>query len=635
MTVLDINNVSKRFEIELVLEGVNFKLRRGEKVGLIGENGCGKTTLLKMIAGIETPSSGVISRPGGGRVGYLAQEPDYDEGRTVYEELLDAFAEISQISKQLKSLERRLETASEDEGATLAEYSRISTRFDQLDGYNFEYKVDAILEGLQMTAMRERTLNTLSGGEKNAVALARILLEEPEILLLDEPGNHLDFEGLEWLEGFLRTYDKTVLLVSHNRYLLDRVVGRIVEIENRGANEYKGNYSAYRVEKLRDSLKQKAAFDDQQKEIRRLEAMIKRFALWAKLTEDVRHARQARNKQKMLDRMERIGRPNIEGERIQQQLATSERAGKIAVELRGYSKAFGENVLFESVNLHVSSGERVGLLGQNGSGKSTIFRDIVEHGAWENSTIRVGPRIKIGYYSQEHETLNPSNSLLDEIREADTGDRVMTEDRALHILMKFLFRREDMDRTVSTLSGGEKSRMQLAKLKVSDVNLLLLDEPTNHLDIYSREEVEEALEEFDGTILAISHDRYFLDRIVDRIVEVQNPTLVEYEGSFSDFWARRGRLEVPQKKRRKVTTSQRKPPAKKGASAAVVSEIENRIDALEAEKLGIEQEITKAYNNRKYGRGESLSQDLLRLDKQLQSLYAEWESSSLENEGDT
>ena len=628
MTVLDVNNVCKRFDIELLLDGVSFKLNRGEKVGLIGGNGCGKTTLLKMIAGIEDPSSGVITRPGGSRVGYLAQEPAYD-GRTVSEELLEAFSEISGTSRQLKLLERRLESAPADEDAVLAEYSRVSTRLEQLGGYDFEHKVDAVLEGLQMTSMRQRSLNSLSGGEKNAVALARILLEEPDILLLDEPGNHLDFEGLEWLEGFLGAYEKTVLLVSHNRYLLDRVVGRILEIENGRVAEYKGNYSAYRVEKLRESLKQKAAFDDQQKEIRRLEAMIKRFALWAKMTEDIRHARQARSRQKMLGRMERIGRPNIEGDRIQPHLGAAERAGNIALELRGYSRAFGEKVLFDAVDLHLSSGERVGLLGPNGSGKSTIFRDIVECGSWENSVIRIGPRIEVGYYSQEHETLNPSNSLVEEIREAAP----MTEDQAFHILLKFLFRREDIHRPVSTLSGGEKSRIQLARLKVSDVNLLLLDEPTNHLDIYSREQVEEALEEFDGTILAISHDRYFLDRIVDRIVEVRNPTLVEYAGSFSDYWAKRRRSpKAPREtvRRGKVSGAGKKagPRTETRPSSAPATEIEQKIDSLETHRLELEEEIVQAYQNRNYDRGEKLSRDLQRLEKEIERLYSEWEAAS-------
>ena len=630
MTVLDVNNVCKRFDIELLLDGVSFKLSRGEKVGLIGGNGCGKTTLLKMIAGIEDPSSGVITRPGGSRVGYLAQEPAYDEGRTVGEELLEAFSEISGVSRQLKFLEQRLESApADEEEAVLAEYSRVSARLEQLGGYSFEHKVDAVLEGLQMASMRQRSLNSLSGGEKNAVALARILLEEPDILLLDEPGNHLDFEGLEWLEGFLRTYEKTVLLVSHNRYLLDRVVDGILEIENGRVARYKGNYSAYRVEKLRESLKQKAAFDDQQKEIRRLEAMIRRFALWAKMTEDGRHARQARSRQKMLDRMDRVERPNLGEGRIQPRLGAAERAGKIALELRGYSKAFGEKVLFDSVDLHLSSGERVGLLGPNGSGKSTIFRDIVERGSWENPVVRIGPRIEVGYYSQEHETLNPANSLVEEIREAAP----MTEDQAFHVLLKFLFRREDIHRAVSTLSGGEKSRIQLARLKVSDVNLLLLDEPTNHLDIHSREQVEEALEEFDGTILAISHDRYFLDRIVDRIVEVRNPTLVEYAGSFSEFWAkrRRDRVALPEKVRKgKVSGAGKKaaPRTQTRKSSAATTGIEQKIEGLEGDKLKLEEEIVEAYQDRRYDRGEKLSRDLQRLEKEIERLYAEWETAS-------
>ena len=333
----------------------------------------------------------------------------------------------------------------------------------------------------------------------------------------------------------------------------------------------------------------------------------------------------------MLDRMERIERPNLGEGRIQPHLGAAERAGKIALELRGYSKAFGEKVLFDSVDLHLSSGERVGLLGPNGSGKSTIFRDIVECGSWENPVVRIGPRIEVGYYSQEHETLNPANSLVEEIREAAP----MTEDQAFHILLKFLFRREDIHRTVSTLSGGEKSRIQLAKLKVSDVNLLLLDEPTNHLDIHSREQVEEALEEFDGTILAISHDRYFLDRIVDRIVEVRNPTLVEYAGSFSEFWAKRKKDRIAIARRR--SAGERFPgPRKKAVAPDGDPEIRvppqpessRRSTASRGHKLKLEEEIVEAYQNRRYDRGEKLSRELQRLEKEIERLYAEWETAS-------
>ena len=482
MTVLDVNNVCKRFEIELLLDGVSFKLSRGEKVGLIGGNGCGKTTLLKMIAGIEDPSSGVITRPGGSRVGYLAQEPAYDEGRTVSEELLEAFSEISGISRQLKFLEQRLESApADEEEAVLAEYSRVSARLEQLGGYSFEHKVDAVLEGLQMTSMRQRSLNSLSGGEKNAVALAKILLEEPDILLLDEPGNHLDFEGLEWLEGFLRTYEKNRAprlpqqvpprprRRPHPRNREREgcpVQGELLRLPRGKAQGIAQTEGGFRRPAEGNSP---ARGDDQEvRPVGEDDGGRAARQAGAEPAEDARPHGQ-----------DRAAEPR--GGKNPAPPRGSGAGGKIALELRGYSKAFGEKVLFDSVDLHLSSGERVGLLGPNGSGKSTIFRDIVECGSWENPVVRIGPRTEVGYYSQEHETLNPANSLVEEIREAAP----MTEGQAFHVLLKFLFRREDIHRAVSTLSGGEKSRIQLAKLKVSDVNLLLLDEPTNHLDIHS------------------------------------------------------------------------------------------------------------------------------------------------------
>jgi len=623
MTILDINNVTKAFGADVILEGLSFKVNRGEKVGLVGENGSGKTTLFRMIVGTEETSGGTIARVGSPRIGYLAQELAYNEENTVYEEILDVFAPVRKLGEELKEVEASMgdaEVASDERRfrAVMDRYGEFLEEFERLGGYTFEQRIEAVLDGLRLSGMRDRRVESLSGGEKNIVALAKVLLEEPDLLLLDEPANHLDFEGLEWLEEFLRNYGKTVILVSHNRYLLDRVVDRILEIEDRRITVYSGNYSAYRAEKMRNLLKQRASYESQQKEIRRIEEIIRRYELWARRSMDPFHARQARRRQKMLDRMERVERPSLDRKRIAPIFGFEERSGRIALELKGYSRAFGDKVLFQDVELHLSFGDRVGLLGANGTGKTTLFKDIVAQASWENPSLRIGPKTVVGYYAQEHETLDLQRAILEEVR----WEKGLTKDQAFSILSKFLFRWEDVDRKVGTLSGGEKSRVQLAKLMVSGANLLLMDEPTNHLDIQSREQVEEALEEFEGTIFVISHDRYFLDRIVDRIVEIRNPNLAEYPGNFSYFWERKRaerKVGVSAERKRPVSRKTRRSP--KPAVSPEPEQIETKIDELEEEKLKLEEALASSYRSREYKRGEKIGQRLRRLEDELERLY--------------
>ena len=622
MTILEIHNVDKHYDADPVLEGISCKINKGEKVGLIGANGCGKSTLLKLIAAVEHPNAGTIVRHDKASVGYLAQALEYGEDHTVYQEILTVFATVNALATQLQELQERLAQANEN---SLEQYGRLSAEFEQLGGYDCEHRIAAVLDGLGITALQERPVATLSGGEKNIVALAKILLQEPDILLLDEPANHLDFEGLEWLENFLRNYDKTIILVSHNRYLLDRVIQRVCEIEDRKLTQYIGNYSAYRAEKMKNLLAQRAAYDDQQKEIGRIQAAIKRFEAWGRLSDDPRHARRARNKQKMLDRMDKVERPDLDRQGIDPHFAFSQRSGHIALQLKGYSKAYADSVLFENVELFLASGDRVGLLGPNGSGKTSLFRDIVEHAAWDHPVLRIGPKTRLGYYAQEHETLDPKNSIIDEVRKQGKVSR----DQAFTLLSRFLFDWEDMDKKVTTLSGGEKSRVQLAKLMLSDANFLLLDEPTNHLDIKSREQVEDALEEFEGTILVISHDRYFLDRIVNRIVEINNPCLKEYGGDFSYFWRQKKKANSsPIVRKKKERTAKKKTATPKPTSTVEVAKIEEKIERLEEDKLRIEKEVVDAYNQRDFKRGEKLSQNLRNLEWEIEQLYTAWEHLS-------
>jgi ATP-binding cassette, subfamily F, member 3 len=632
-TILEANRIGKYYSSEPTIEGISFKLGAGEKVGLVGENGCGKSTLLKLIAGIENLTEGHLTSPRDTRIGYLAQELHYSEGNSVYEELLDVFADLRQLEQKLEEMQHSMATtAGNAQQKLLDEYGPLAAEYEERGGYTYVHQIETIMTGLGLAPKRERPVAALSGGEKNVLALARILLQEPDILLLDEPANHLDFAGLEWLEKFLADYPRTVLLVSHNRYLLDQVAQRTLEIEARSMSEYAGNYSFYREEKQRRLLKQQAEYETQQKEIKRLESMIARFERWGQMSDDPRIATRRKNKERMIERMDKIERPDLDKKRIDPRFDAADKGGRIALELKGYAREIGGKELFRAIDLHISYGERVGLLGHNGSGKSTLFRDIVEQAAWDHPVLRIGPQVRLGYYAQEHETLDMGRTIMEEMQQ----QRGLTKDRAFSILSRFLFRWQDMDQRIGTLSGGQKSRVQLAKLMAADVNFLLLDEPTNHLDIYSREHVENALEAFNGTVLVISHDRYFLDRIVERIVEVDEQMLKDHEGNFSEYWRRKkvaqenqvtAKKERPQKKiqANPAEGTEKKAPRPSYAQTKAQEDIEQKLEILEEEKEQVEAALTSAYETNEHDRGDELSQELRALEQQIEELYAQWE----------
>jgi ATP-binding cassette subfamily F protein 3 len=445
MTILEAHNVCKYYDTDPVLRNISFKINKGEKVGLIGTNGCGKSTLLKLIADIEDLNGGSIVRGKDVRVGYLAQALEYGADHTVSQEIATVFEQVAALAVQLQKLEEQM---ADDAADLLEEYGRLSAQFERLGGYDCEHRSAAVMDGLGLNALRDRRVATLSGGEKNIVALAKILLQEPDILLLDEPANHLDFEGLEWLENFLANYDRTVVLVSHNRYLLDRVVERVFEIEDGRLTQYVGNYSSFCATKMKNLLVQRASYEDQQKEAQRLEAMIDRLKLWGQY-------RAANSRQKMLDRMERIDKPDLDRQGIDPHFGFTRGGGRIALELKGYCKAYGDQVLFDRVDLRLDFGERVALLGPNGSGKTSLFKDIVGQAAWDYAPLRLGRQTRIGYYAQEHETLDPENGVVDEVR--STGG--VSYDQALTLLTRFLFEPDEMERKIKNLSGGEKSRV--------------------------------------------------------------------------------------------------------------------------------------------------------------------------------
>jgi ATP-binding cassette subfamily F protein 3 len=544
MIVVNLDKVIHSYGAQKVLDGVAWEIKAGQKIGLVGPNGAGKSTLLRIMAGEIKPDSGFVHRHKDTRIGYLAQEPILDVDRTVWEEMLHAAQDLVRVEAELRRLEAQMaDPEVYDQEASLARvlaaHARVQAEFERLDGYRYENNAR---EALRTLGLREADhhlpVGALSGGQKKLVGLAKLLALGVEVLLLDEPDNHLDLAGKARLGELINTFPGTIVIVSHDRYLLDETVTLIAEVEDRQLTLFQGNYTVYAVEKQLRLLRQQQRYEAQQKEIARIEAAIARFEHWASIVVDERHARQARSRRKMLERMDRVDKPLLERRRMGLEL-NGWRGSQKVLEVVELDKVFPpeanrageESIVLAGLNLLLWHGERVGLLGPNGSGKSVLLRCIL---GWEEPTgglVKIGPSVRVGYYAQEHETLDPEKTLIEEVRQV----RPMYEGQAVRFLGQFLFPYEMVRNRVRDLSGGERSRLQLAKLMLSDANLILLDEPTNNLDLPSCEVLEGALEDFEGTLLVISHDRYFLDRVVDRIVELEDGALIEYPGDYSYY----------------------------------------------------------------------------------------------------
>jgi len=544
MVIVQLSHIVHSYGTQVVLEDLSWEIQAGQKIGLVGPNGAGKSTLLRIIAQELKPESGAVVRQAQLRVGYLAQEPVFDAGHSVWQETLSAAADLVRVEEHLRDLEARMalpEVYGEQTrlDKVLAAHARAQAEFECLDGYRYEALAREVLHSLGFReADLDLPMGALSGGQKKLVGLARLLVNQADLLLLDEPDNHLDIEGKTRLEQLISSFPGTVIIVSHDRYLLDETVSQIVEVEDRRLTSYAGNYSAYAVEKQLRLLRQQQLYEAQQKEIARIEAAIARFELWASIVVNERHARQARSRQKMLERMDKIEKPVLERRRMGLELDGWRGSNKV-LEIVDLDKAFPsavgrtelENVVLSGVNLLIWHGERVGLLGPNGAGKSVLLRCILGSEEPTSGLIKVGPSVRIGYYAQEHETLDPDKSLIEEVRQI----RPMYEQDAVRFLGRFLFPYQATRKQVRDLSGGEKSRLQLAKLMLSDANFLLLDEPTNNLDLPSCEVLENALDEFEGTVLVITHDRYLLDRVADRIAELEQGAVTEYAGNYTEY----------------------------------------------------------------------------------------------------
>ena len=533
MILVNLDHIIHRYGATPVLDGACWEIHQGRKIGLVGANGAGKSTLLKIIAGEIRPDDGNVYCAKGSRIGYLAQEPRLGESNTIWDEVVGANTELARMSAELSRLES--EMAANVSHARLMRvadaYDRKRQVFEEAGGYAHEARVRGVLHSLGFEESDFcRRVADLSGGQAKLVGIANLLSSGADLLLLDEPDNHLDLAAKAMLEEFIRGFPGTIVIVSHDRYLLDAVVDEIAEVEDLRTHVYPGTYTQYAVEKELRLLRQQQMYQAQQKEIARIESAIARFEEWASIVVNERHARQARSRRKMLDRMDRVDAPTLERRMMALDLGGWRGSNKV-LDIAELDKAFGDQLVLEGLNLTIWRGQRVGLLGANGAGKSVLIRCILGQEELTGGVIRLGPSVRIGYYAQRHETLDPDKTLIEEVRQV----RQMYEDQAVSFLGGLLFPYEMTRKRVRDLSGGERSRLQLAKLMLSGANFLLLDEPTNNLDLPSCEVLEQSLDRFEGTVLVVSHDRYLLDRVVDRIIELDDGTLAEYPGDYTAY----------------------------------------------------------------------------------------------------
>ncbi len=648
--ILSCQNISKSFGTDEILKNVSFHIEANEKAAIVGINGAGKSTLLKIIMQKETPDTGEVILAKDATIGYLAQYQDVSGHRTIYEEVLDAKKNIIEMEERLRGMETQMNTLTGQELETLLDgYHRLSHEFELLGGYTYRSEVTGILKGLGFSESEfDRQMSELSGGQKTRVSLGKLLVTKPDVLLLDEPTNHLDTESIRWLEGFLMNYKGAVVIVSHDRYFLDRVVTKVVEIFQHQGYVYQGNYTEFAKKKAKireDLLKQ---YYNQQREIKHQEEVIAKLKSFNR----EKSIKRAESREKMLDKIERLEKPTDENTDIHIVLEPDVTSGNDVLTVEHLRKAFGTHTLFDDLSFEIKRGERVALIGNNGTGKTTILKIINELLLADGGTIVLGSNVHIGYYDQEHQLLHMEKTIFEEI--ADDYPQ-LNHTKIRNVLAAFLFTNDDVFKRIADLSGGERGRVSLAKLMLSDANFLILDEPTNHLDITSKEILESALNQYTGTVFFVSHDRYFINQTATRILDLTGGTIVNYIGNYDYYLEKHDELtriyvEAEPKAQAAQMTEQTVAQDGSGtdkkadwqaqkAEQARIRKLENtlkkaeeRIAELEDLIAGIDEECADPANATNSAKLGELTGRQNEYRSELEKCYEEWEQVSMELE---
>ena len=639
MIVLNTQHVSKAFGGNAVLKDVSLTLQHRDRLGLVGVNGCGKTTLLRVLCGELSPDGGTISMAKQVKIGYLAQQNKPVPGMTVYGLLNQVFDPVREMEQKLRQMEHKMaETTDETELSRLGEsYTRLNSAFEDAAGYSWQSSIQGVLKGLGFPEeMQNQQTSVLSGGELTRLYLGRLLLQQPDILFLDEPTNHLDLEALRWLEDYLSDYRGSVLVVSHDRYFMDRVCTGIVELAFGVTEQYPGNYSRYLDLRAERWLTRERAYDAQQKEIARQLEVIRKLRAFNR----EKSIKRAESRVKMLDKIEVLDRPEEE-KQIFFRFTAARRTGDDVLRVRDLSKSFDGREVFSHVTFDLFRGDRVALIGKNGIGKTTLFRCLTGEQAPDGGAVIEGANLDIGYYDQHQKGLHEEKTILDEVW--DDFPR-MDQTAVRGALGQFLFSGEDVFQLIGSLSGGEKGRVALTKLMLHQDNLLLLDEPTNHLDMNSREVLEEALDGFEGTIFAISHDRYFINRFASKVMELTPEGVVLYQGNYDDYLAEKEKLAAPadawtqagmtrtefrKEKRRENDDKQ-----KKKMLQAAVRDAEQRVSDAESALAQFEAFLSGPDAYSQPGSAETNAREYQRLKDALDAAYSQWEQAVQEAEAE-
>lgn len=631
--VLACQNISKAYGVTEILNHINFHIEAKEKLAIVGINGAGKSTLLKIIMNEEEADEGQVVIGKDITVGYLAQHQNSYYDKTIYEELLSVKQDVIDLQEQIRQLEQDMKHL---EGAELEDalerYTRMNHTFEMQDGYAFESQITGILKGLGFEESEfNRPVSELSGGQKTRVSLGRLLLSRPDIILLDEPTNHLDLNSIAWLEGYLRGYDGAVIIVSHDRYFLDKIVTKVIEIENTQATIYHGNYSYYAQKREEVRLSKYRAYMNQQAEIKHQEEVI------AKLKQFNREKsiKRAESREKMLDKMERLEKPQEIHDEMRLTLTPDVESGNDVLLVEGLSKSFDGKTIFSNVNIDIKRGERVALIGNNGTGKTTILKIINQLLPKDSGKITLGAQVHIGYYDQEHQVLHAEKTIFDELQDAYPQ---MNNTKVRNVLAAFLFTGEDVFKKIADLSGGERGRVSLAKLMLSNANFLILDEPTNHLDITSKEILENALNNYAGTILYVSHDRYFINQTATRILDLSPNGITSYIGNY-DYYIEQQLVSTARSEEKAAVVKEetetkkdwkrsKEEQARERKRQNDIKKTETRIEELEQLLSSLEEEMSLPENATNVAKLTEITTRQAAATEELEALYETWESLS-------